>query len=207
MSSKPKERWRGHSLHKKPGIRAVCRASSIEPLENRLYLTTTAYTWENVNIGGGGFVDGVFYDPNNQNTIYARTDIGGLYKTTNDGATWNELLDWVGSNSTGAFGFGTNTQELGVQSFAIDPENSNNIYADVIPLAQIDRLIQASAGVRVEIADFDDLVHRWNRMIGRDGDVANADPPGTIQQFQLHAAPAAVGAGDDCRGRGRELQL
>ncbi|MGD0140892.1 MAG: hypothetical protein ABSD28_18665, partial [Tepidisphaeraceae bacterium] len=130
MSSKPRERWRGHSLHRKPGIRAICRASSIEPLENRLYLTTAAYTWENVNIGAGGFVDGIFYDPHNQNTIYARTDIGGLYKTTNDGSTWTQLLDFVGNN-TGGSGNGTQSQEIGCLSFAIDPENSNNIYADV----------------------------------------------------------------------------
>ena len=51
-------------------------------------------------------------------------------KPTNDGATWTQLLDFVGNNTTGS-GNGTQQQEIGVLSFAIDPENSNNIYADV----------------------------------------------------------------------------
>jgi hypothetical protein len=102
----------------------------IERLENRILLAAQPYNWQNVNIGAGGFVDGIFYDPHNANTIYARTDIGGLYKTTNDGTTWNQLLDFVGNNTTGSQN-GTQSQLIGVLSFAIDPENSNNIYADV----------------------------------------------------------------------------
>ena len=90
----------------------------------------SAYNWQNVAIDGGGFVDGIFYDPHNANVIYARTDIGGLFKTTNDGATWSELLDFVGQSSSTS-GNGTTSQDIGVQSFAIDPENSNNLYAYV----------------------------------------------------------------------------
>ncbi len=88
----------------------------------------SSYTWQNAAIGAGGFVDGIFYSPNQPNVIYARTDIGGLYKTTNDGASWQQLLDFVGS-STGTSGNGTQMQEIGVLSFAIDPENPNNLYA------------------------------------------------------------------------------
>jgi photosystem II stability/assembly factor-like uncharacterized protein len=77
------------------------RATPSSEMESRLLLSTAAYTWQNVNIGAGGFVDGIFYDPHNQNTIYARTDIGGLYKTTNDGTTWTQLLDFVGNNTSG----------------------------------------------------------------------------------------------------------
>jgi len=106
------------------------RSLSIECLEQRRLLAASAYTWQNVAIGAGGFVDGIFYDPLNQNVIYARTDIGGLYKTINDGATWTQLLDFVGNN-TSTSGNGTQQQLIGVLSFAIDPENSNSIYADV----------------------------------------------------------------------------
>ena len=93
-------------------------------------LAASSYTWQNVAIGAGGFVDGIFYDPHQQNVIYARTDIGGLYKTANDGQTWTQLLDFVG-NSTSTSGNGTQQQLIGVLSFAIDPQNSNNLYADV----------------------------------------------------------------------------
>jgi len=97
------------------------RACSLESLETRLLLSAS-YTWQNINIGAGGFVDGIFYDPHNQNVIYARSDVGGLYKTINDGTNWTQLLNWVGNGSGGS---------NGVLSFAIDPENSNNLYADV----------------------------------------------------------------------------
>ena len=104
------------------------RHLQFEPLEVRRLLA--AYNWQNVAIGAGGFVDGIFYDPHNQNVIYARTDIGGLYKSTNDGTSWTQLLDFVGQ-STGSSGNGTQSQLLGVLSFAIDPQNSNNLYTDV----------------------------------------------------------------------------
>jgi hypothetical protein len=123
---------RSFSLNSKRGV--VHRAarqqgrSYVEFLEVRLFLSAT-YTWQKANIGAGGYVDGLFYDPNNQNVLYARTDVGGLYKSTNDGGNWTQLLNWVGSNTSGS-GNGTQFQEFGVQSFAIDPENSNNIYLD-----------------------------------------------------------------------------
>jgi hypothetical protein len=106
------------------------RLVAIEPLEPRLLLSAQAYTWQNAAIGAGGFVDGVFYSPTQQNVIYARTDIGGLYKSVNDGQSWQELLDFVGNN-TSTSGNGTQEQEIGVLSFALDPENPNNLYVDV----------------------------------------------------------------------------
>ncbi|MGD0461713.1 MAG: hypothetical protein ABSB74_04415 [Tepidisphaeraceae bacterium] len=100
----------------------------VEPLERRLLLSSTSYTWQNAAIGAGGFVDGVFFDPNNNGVMYARTDIGGLYKSTNGGNNWQALLDFVG-NSTSNSGNGTTSSNMQVLGFAIDPENSNNIYA------------------------------------------------------------------------------
>jgi hypothetical protein len=99
-------------------------------LEQRCLLAASSYTWQNVNIPAGGFVDGIFYDSHNANVIYARTDVGGLFKTVNDGTTWSQLLNFVGNNTTGS-GNGTQYQEFGVLSFAMDPQNSNNLYADV----------------------------------------------------------------------------
>ncbi len=91
-------------------------------------MSATTYTWQNANIGAGGFVDGVFFDPNNNGVMYARTDIGGLYKSTNGGNNWQELLDFVG-NSTSNSGNGSASTNFQVLGFALDPENSNNIYA------------------------------------------------------------------------------
>ncbi|MFZ1005240.1 MAG: hypothetical protein WAN65_00280, partial [Candidatus Sulfotelmatobacter sp.] len=106
------------------------RTLSVERLEQRCLLAASSYTWQNANVTGGGFVDGIFYDPHNQNVIYARTDVGGLFKSVNDGGNWTQLLNWVGNNTSGS-GNGTQFQEFGVLSFAIDPQNSNNLYAMV----------------------------------------------------------------------------
>src|ERR1019366_9596447 len=102
-------------------IRRVARPEChcrVESLENRLLLTSANYTWNDVAIGGGGFITGIFYDTHNANVMYARTDVGGVFKSVNDGGNWTRLPDYSVSGSSG------------VLSFAIDPENSNDIYAD-----------------------------------------------------------------------------
>ncbi|MGD0770192.1 MAG: hypothetical protein ABSB42_18575, partial [Tepidisphaeraceae bacterium] len=128
MSAMPITGGMGHrsSRKSKRGAihRAAClqRACCLESLESRLLLSSANYAWNDVAIGAGGFVDGIFYDPHNPNVMYARTDVSGLYKSVNDGASWTELLHWTGGNGNGG--------SSGVLSFAIDPENSNDIYAD-----------------------------------------------------------------------------
>jgi hypothetical protein len=87
----------------------------IDYLERRVLLAAQPYDWRNVNIGGGGFVDGVFFDPTKQNVIYARTDIGGLYKTVNGGTNWQQLLDFANNQTSDSY------QQMGVLSFALDP--------------------------------------------------------------------------------------
>ncbi|MFZ1010619.1 MAG: hypothetical protein WAN65_27520, partial [Candidatus Sulfotelmatobacter sp.] len=79
-------------------------------------------------IGAGGFLDGVFFDPSHNGTMYARTDIGGLYKTTDGGNHWAPLLDFVG-NTSGSSGNGSQGADMQVLAFAMDPENTQNIYA------------------------------------------------------------------------------
>jgi xyloglucan-specific exo-beta-1,4-glucanase len=97
----------------------VCSVSLMWP---QAAAAQSNYTWHNVRIVAGGFVPGILYHPNVQNLVYARTDIGGLYKSTNGAANWTPLLDWVNWSNWGY---------SGVLSVGLDPQNGNTIYAAV----------------------------------------------------------------------------
>jgi xyloglucan-specific exo-beta-1,4-glucanase len=76
------------------------------------------YSWGNVAMGGGGFVSGVITHKTSGD-IYCRTDVGGAYRWDATNSKWIPLLDWCSD------------QEIsyqGVESLAIDPQNSNNVY-------------------------------------------------------------------------------
>jgi len=81
-----------------------------------------AYTWRNVQVGGGGFVPGIVFSPAAKDLIYARTDIGGAYRWNQSSQSWTPLLDWVGADN-----WGWN----GVVSIAPDPVDANKVYAAV----------------------------------------------------------------------------
>jgi hypothetical protein len=76
------------------------------------------YTWKHEAIYGGGFVTGVFCNPNFQNVIYCETDTGGAYRWNNTNSTWEPLMDWF----SGA---------MGVESIALDPTDANRVYLSV----------------------------------------------------------------------------
>lgn len=78
------------------------------------------YEFHNVLIGGGGFVPGIIFNDAEPNLIYARTDIGGMYRWQENTQNWKPLLDWVDSSR-----WGWN----GVLSIATDPVEPNNVYA------------------------------------------------------------------------------
>jgi photosystem II stability/assembly factor-like uncharacterized protein len=73
-----------------------------------------------VKIGGGGFVTGILTHPEDPNLIYARTDVGGLYRWDPTTQEWHQLLsiDNVGEKVS-----------LAVESIAIAPNDPDIIYA------------------------------------------------------------------------------
>ena len=84
------------------------------------------YSWKNVQIVGGGFVDGVYFHPKQQGLMYARTDVGGAYRWNNvpgGDAQWVPLLDFVGRFDSG--------YNLGVESLAMDPNDASRLYLAV----------------------------------------------------------------------------
>ena len=65
---------------------------------------------------------GIVFNETEADLIYARTDIGGLYRWQEPTQTWKPLLDWVGWDNWGW---------TGVVSVATDPVEPNRVYAAV----------------------------------------------------------------------------
>ncbi|WP_342662000.1 PKD domain-containing protein, partial [Cytophaga aurantiaca] len=87
-------------------------------LTNTLTYSQT-YNWSNVAIGGGGFVSGIITSKTEQNVMFARTDVGGAYRWDATNSKWIPLLDWNSESETGF---------QGVESMAMDPQASKNVY-------------------------------------------------------------------------------
>ncbi len=79
----------------------------------------TPYTWKNVQIVGGGFVDGVIFHPTAPDVRYARTDIGGAYRWDTATRRWQPMMDWVPYKDLNL---------MGVESIAVDPQDPNRVY-------------------------------------------------------------------------------
>jgi photosystem II stability/assembly factor-like uncharacterized protein len=90
--------------------------------------SASTYAWRNVPIKGGGFVSGIIMHPTQQNLIYARTDVGGVFRWNEATNTWIPITDWIGRN---------NSQFMGVDSLAIDPSDPNRVYAAVGQYTQV----------------------------------------------------------------------
>jgi hypothetical protein len=84
--------------------------------------TSVPYTWNNVTIKGGGLVSGMIFSKAEADLLYARTDVGGLYRWLPATRQWkplNDFLDRTQSNYTG------------VLSVAPDPKNADKVYMAV----------------------------------------------------------------------------
>lgn len=77
------------------------------------------YTWKNVQIVGGGFVDGLVFSSLVPGLLYARTDIGGAYRRDPTTHRWLPLTDWVSYQDRNL---------MGIASIAIDPSDANRVY-------------------------------------------------------------------------------
>jgi hypothetical protein len=96
--------------------------ASAAPTPSGLAAPVTAsapYTWRNVQIVGGGFVDGLVFSPAQRGLAYARTDIGGAYRWDASAQRWVPLMDFTGFNDW---------NELGVESIAADPVNPGKVW-------------------------------------------------------------------------------
>jgi hypothetical protein len=81
--------------------------------------TSVPYTWKNVQIVGGGFVDGIIFHPNEKGVCYCRTDMGGAYRRNPETMRWEPLLDWIPYEDLNL---------MGVESIALDPSDPDRLY-------------------------------------------------------------------------------
>ena len=76
----------------------------------------SAYTWEAMRIGGGGYVSGII---TGKKAMYARTDVGGAYRYNYSTDTWEQLFSFLSEADRGL---------MGVDAIAIDPTNDDIAY-------------------------------------------------------------------------------
>lgn len=79
----------------------------------------TPYVWKNVIIRGGGFVSGIEFSPAQRGLVYARTDVGGAYRSDDAGNHWVPITDML-DREQGSY--------QGIESLAVDPEDANKVY-------------------------------------------------------------------------------
>src|SRR5215472_10754228 len=91
----------------------------LAPPGHPAFAASQAYTWKNVNTGGGGgYVPNIIFNPSQKNLIYARTDIGGAYRWNAATSSWVPLLDFTTP---------ADWNLMGVDSIATDPVNPNRL--------------------------------------------------------------------------------
>lgn len=77
-----------------------------------------------VHIGGGGYVcsiiESIAENVSGGNVFYAKTDVGGINRWNEATKDWTPLFGWVSP---------AQTSYMGTESFAIDPNSPNKVYA------------------------------------------------------------------------------
>jgi photosystem II stability/assembly factor-like uncharacterized protein len=77
------------------------------------------YVWKNVQMVGGGFVDGIIFHPTAKGVCYARTDMGGAYRWNDKDKRWDPITDWISYKDRNS---------MGVESIAVDPSDPDRVY-------------------------------------------------------------------------------
>jgi len=90
------------------------------PLAPTVAAAAQPYSFQTVPFGAGGFVDGFVYHPKQKDILYARTDIGGMYRFDFANRRWIPLLDHLGHDDADL---------MGVLAIAVDPNKPDKVYA------------------------------------------------------------------------------
>ena len=84
------------------------------------------YVWQQLPIGGGGWVTGMIIPPGANGLMYARTDVGGAYRWDPDAQRWTHLLTIAGATS-----YTPEENDQSVESIAAAPSDPSVVYLAV----------------------------------------------------------------------------
>jgi hypothetical protein len=79
--------------------------------------------WQNVPIGAGGFVMGLYADPNVAGLMYMYTDVGGAYRWDSARSVWIPITDVVGLNHS--------SNDFGMEDLVVGPSSAPGVPGQV----------------------------------------------------------------------------
>lgn len=78
-----------------------------------------SYHWDNVRIGGGGYLLGAVAHPGEPGLLYVRADVGGCYRWDAGKKVLVQLMNWVPAEQSNLYG---------VAGLALDPRDPDLVY-------------------------------------------------------------------------------
>lgn len=129
------------------------------------------WSYGQVEIGGGGFVTGVF-STCEENVWYARTDVGGAYRWNEADEHWKSLGYWVSDEDKGL---------LGIDGLAVDPNDASKLYllagTEYFSGGKTAVLVSDDYGETFETVDVSDKIKVHGNGMGRgNGERIAVDP-------------------------------
>lgn len=85
------------------------------------------YSWQSVEIGGGGLVTGMVTHPSDASVRYIRTDVGGAYRWEANSGRWRQIVRRESSSGMPDSAAAA-PASVGVSALAVDPSNSSIVY-------------------------------------------------------------------------------
>jgi len=83
--------------------------------------STSAIDWENPGPGGGAYLMGIAFQPDNEDIMYLGSDVAGVHKSTNGGMAWVKVNNGLNASNLEA-------DTYGVENILIDPFDYDTLY-------------------------------------------------------------------------------
>lgn len=111
----------GKTLTEKNGVFAFANSKK-ELTSGKAAKIAQTLMWDigHMNNGAEGFVTGMIIHPKEPSLMYCRTDVGGCYRWDDDAQIWRQLMTVIPNDERNL---------VGVQSIALDPNNTDVVYA------------------------------------------------------------------------------